>query len=311
MRGTFEGDVQGIAEELRAAHAGQGVDDRPGGARARQADFEQLAVESGGERAWRVEGEQPALVQEGEAVEAFGFVEIGGRNHGGDPATDHLVHDPPEVAARHRIDAEGRLVEQQHARLVDQGAGEAELLLHAAGERAGQPVAERREIGEGEQALAARRAFGARHSEEVGVELEILVDREVGVEPETLRHVGEPGLDGLGVAHDGDAVEDGVAGARLEDPSEHAQRGGLAGAVGTDEAEELAGADLEIEAGDRQPLGGCARLAETARQAAHRDRGRGLRRCCGRHGVSTSLTSAGRPGLSSSPGSPVTRTFTA
>ena len=46
----------------------------------------------------------------------------------------------PELAPRHRIDAGRRLVEQDHARLVDQRAGERELLLHAARQAVGEPV---------------------------------------------------------------------------------------------------------------------------------------------------------------------------
>ncbi len=202
---------------------------------------------------------------------------------------------------------------------MDQGAGETELLFHAAGELAGQPVAERSEVREGEQALAPRRALRARHPEEIGIEVEILVDREVGVEPEALGHVGEPGLHGLRVGDHRDAVEDRVAGARPEDAGEHAQGGRLAGAVGADEPEELAGPHVEVETGDGDARRLPARRREASRETADRDR-----RCgdagvgaqgCGRSALhqrlSTSLTSAGRPGLSSSSASPVTRTLTA
>ena len=94
-------------------------------------------------------------------------------------------------------------------------------------------------------------ALGARHAVEVGVEVEVLVHGEVGVEPEALRHVGEPGLHAPpGRATTEIAVEMRVAGARPQHAGEHAQGGRLAGAVGADEPEELAGRDLEVEAGD-------------------------------------------------------------
>ena len=166
LRGAGDGDVQRVAEELGAGDPGQSASRAARAARASAARTSSSAAAEGrGEGARRVEGEQPAVVEEGEAVEALGLVEVGGGDDGGDAAADHLVHDPPEVAARDRVDAEGRLVEQQHARLVDERAGEAELLLHAAGEGAGQPVAERPEVREGEEALdggAARSARGTR-----------------------------------------------------------------------------------------------------------------------------------------------------
>jgi hypothetical protein len=46
----------------------------------------------------------------------------------------------PELAARQRIDAGGRLVEDQQVGVVDERAAEAELLFHAAGELAGRAV---------------------------------------------------------------------------------------------------------------------------------------------------------------------------
>ena len=48
----------------------------------------------------------------------------------------------PELAARYRIDAGGRLIEQQDARLWHERAGERQLLLHAAAQLPGQPVRE-------------------------------------------------------------------------------------------------------------------------------------------------------------------------
>ena len=55
------------------------------------------------------------------------------------PSLGQVVDHLPELAPRDRIDADARLVEQQQARLAQQRAGKAELLLHAAGELAGEP----------------------------------------------------------------------------------------------------------------------------------------------------------------------------
>ena len=245
-------------------------------------------------------------MEEGQPVEALGLVHVGRGDDRRHPLRHHLVDDEPELAARDRVDAERRLVEEQHLRLVDEGAGEAELLLHAARELAGEAVAERAEVREREEPLEARRALGSRHPVEVGVEAEVLLDREVGVEAEALRHVGDAVLDRLGVAGDRDAGEDRVAGGGPQHAGEHAQRRGLAGAVRPDEAEQLAAADLEAQILDR------GQLAEAAGEplgADHRPVGHwALSR-----GASTGTsrrTSAGSPGFRSSSGSPVTRTLT-
>ncbi len=63
----------------------------------------------------------------------------------------------PEIAARLRVHAGGRLVEQKQFRLVDQAGGERQALLPAAGELAGQLVPPRGQP-EPVEALGARPA---------------------------------------------------------------------------------------------------------------------------------------------------------
>ena len=56
---------------------------------------------------------------------------------------NQLQDDLPQLPARQRIDADGRLVQQQQLGRTDQRAGQSQLLLHAAGQPAGQPIRER------------------------------------------------------------------------------------------------------------------------------------------------------------------------
>ena len=85
-------------------------------------------------------GQQPALMQQQHAAAARRLVEIGGGpDHAhalGAALRQHRRDDRPELAARCRIDADRRLVQQQQARARQQRAGQAELLLHAAGQLA-------------------------------------------------------------------------------------------------------------------------------------------------------------------------------
>ena len=65
-----------------------------------------------------------AVEQKADAAAALGLVHVRRREQDGRALLQQIVEDQPEVAARQRVDADGRLVEQQDARLVDQAGGE-------------------------------------------------------------------------------------------------------------------------------------------------------------------------------------------
>ena len=69
-----------------------------------------------------------------DAMAALGFIQIGSGQQDRQPLGGQVRERVPEFAARNRIDARGRLVEQQHPRLRHQRAGQRQLLLHAAAE---------------------------------------------------------------------------------------------------------------------------------------------------------------------------------
>ena len=105
----------------------------------------------------------------------------------------------PELTARQRIDAGGRLVEDQQIRIVDQRAAQPELLPHAAGELPCRPIGERRQASAVEQLGDAPVALVARLAEQAAEELDVLADAEVGIEvlAEPLRHIGDARADGV------------------------------------------------------------------------------------------------------------------
>ena len=67
----------------------------------------------------------------------------------------------PELTPRQRVDAGGRLVEDQQVGVVDEGAAQTELLLHAAGQLAGGAVRERGESGGVQQLIDTPLALAA------------------------------------------------------------------------------------------------------------------------------------------------------
>ena len=87
----------------------------------------------------RAGGQNPPAVHGDQPVVLLGLFHVGGGDqhaHAG-TARAHAVDQQPELAARQRIDAGRRLVEDEQVRVVDQRAAQPELLLHAAGELAG------------------------------------------------------------------------------------------------------------------------------------------------------------------------------
>ena len=77
---------------------------------------------------------EPAGVDDRDAMAVLGFVQVVRRDEHGDAGRRQAVDQRPELPARQRIDAAGRLVEEHDRRLVEDGAAEREPLPPAAGE---------------------------------------------------------------------------------------------------------------------------------------------------------------------------------
>ncbi|OIQ66823.1 hypothetical protein GALL_516040 [mine drainage metagenome] len=205
----------------------------------------------------------------------LGLVEVGGADQHAGAVLAHALDDRPQLAPRNRVDAHRRLVEQQQPRRAQQHAGQAELLLHAAGQGAGATRAERAQRGQPQQFGEARLARGVVEPLQVGVQAQVLVHRQVFVQPEALRHIADRRLDRRRV---GDAV-----GAEHFDAARIGvqQRGGqphqrrLAGAVGAEHAGDAAGGDVEVDVAqgfdDTRALAeALARRAQPQRAVSHR-----------------------------------------
>src|SRR5258708_14314330 len=78
--------------------------------------------------------DDPAVIDDGEAVaETFGFVHVVSGEQDSAPFFLEDADDVPELAAALGIESGGRLVEKEDARIADQGSGDGEALLLAAG----------------------------------------------------------------------------------------------------------------------------------------------------------------------------------
>ena len=161
-----------------------------------------------------------------------------------------LAQQLAQLDAGPRVEARRRLVEQQHARVVDQRVREAQPLLHAARQALHVGVALGAEVHEVEQVADHPPPAVGRDAVAAGEEVQVLPDLHVVVDPERVRHEAEDATDVVGVPAHARTRRSRRPRVGHEQRRQDPQRRGLAGAVGADQAEDLALADVEVEAGD-------------------------------------------------------------
>jgi hypothetical protein len=143
------------------------------------------------------------------------------------------------------IDAGGGLVEDEEARLLDEGLGEADALEHAFRVAAEAAVAGVLEADQVRGAPRRARGVSRREAADFSVEMERLLAGEEFVEVGVLREEADflAALDLAAVAPE----DAGAAGAGGDEAEDDLHGGALAGAVGAQEAVNLAGLDIERE----------------------------------------------------------------
>ncbi|BDZ59185.1 hypothetical protein GCM10025872_28420 [Barrientosiimonas endolithica] len=180
----------------------------------------------------RALGDDLALVDHDDVVgQPVGLLEVlRGEQHGG-AAAHQVGDDVPHVAAAARVEAGGRLVEEDHRRVGDQRAREVEPAPHAAGVGLGGAVGRVLEAELREQLAGAclrgrpRQVIEPRDHLEVLEAAEVLVDRGVlPADADAPAHLA-------GLAHDVGPGHGRVARVGLDQGGEHAHRRGLAGPV--------------------------------------------------------------------------------
>ena len=145
------------------------------------------------------------------------------------PCAPQVEHHLAHHVHAHGVEAAHRLVQDQHLGLVQHGGDELRLLLHALRELVRlASCASRRARAARARGRAASRASFAAHALDRGHEHELLLEHHARVEPALLGHVADAVAGGVvgGLAQDLDRP-----GVGAEDVHDHAQRGGLAGAV--------------------------------------------------------------------------------
>jgi len=161
-----------------------------------------------------------------------------------------------------RVDAHGRLVQHQEPGVVEQADADVQAPLHAPGEAVRAIAGPVGQVDDGQDLVHAAVELLAPEPLEASEEAEVLAGGQVGVDGQILGDVADGGL-GVGRADvDRPAGHDDLPAVAPEEAADHRDGGGLAGAVGAEQAVGLAGGDLEAHAVDGGPL--AVALAEVA-----------------------------------------------
>jgi len=159
-------------------------------------------------------------VNQTHAFAAFRLIEVAGGKKYGNLFFQQLVEYSPEVSPGHGVHTIGWLVEEENLRGVDECAGEAQLLLHSAGEVSGKTFLKGRQPAELKEAFDPRGPLLRWNTIDVGIEVDVFDNGEVFVEAESLGHVSDAFLKCFGLFNDVVFADPGVAGGRFENACE-------------------------------------------------------------------------------------------
>ena len=112
---------------------------------------------------------------------AFGLVHVVRGDDQRDPLGRQAEEQVPQIAARDRIDAGGRLVEKDQTWTVQEGAHQGEPLLPTAGEPARVTIHVRADAGQFDQFLLAVFGLLRLQAVDAGVEVHVFARREIFV----------------------------------------------------------------------------------------------------------------------------------
>ena len=197
--------------------------------------------------------QETAAVHGHQPVEPARLLHVGGGHEHAHPrpARADAVDQVPELAAGERVHAGGGFVEDEQVRVVDEGAAEAELLPHAAGELARRPVEEGRKAGGRGQLVDAPVPLGRVVAEQVAEEMQIFRHRQGRVEifAEPLGHVGNVRADLVPVTGRGHVAAEHLdpAGLDAARPGRQGEQARFAHPVRADQADHAAGGHLQVD----------------------------------------------------------------
>src|SRR5579862_9373969 len=137
----------------------------------------------------RAFGDQLASDHEAEPVALLCFFEVMGGDQDSGAEISEFVDHAPKSTASEWVDPGGGLIEKEHTRLVQDGGTEGNPLLPPARQAAGKRLLFAFEARESHHPFLLHNEFLLRHAINTAEEIEVLVDGEIVIQRELLRHV--------------------------------------------------------------------------------------------------------------------------
>ena len=201
-----------------------------------------------------------------------------------------------EAVAGHLIEGAEGFVEEKDLRREDEGAGDGDAHLLAAGELARVVVGARGEADEGEGGGDEFGAAGGRGGAEIERERDVGGDGEPGEQRGLLEDVGEFVGGGGAIGGGGSAGEEELAGGDGAEAGDEFQERGFAATAGADEGDEITGGGGETEIFENDGTGAVALFDRAKFDGGWSGgRGRSVSGVGGRHGNSRDTKIAGKP----------------
>ena len=212
-------------------------------------------------------GDQLASVEDRYPVgELVSLLQILRRQEDRDAAGDEVADDLPHGAAASRVQAGGRLVEEDDARVPHQCHREVEPAPHSAGVGGGRLLGRVGEVEAPQQFGRAPPTFGSAQVAQVGHQDQVLFAGEKVVHRRELPRDADRATHRVGISSQVVAGDARFRRRRRDERGKNVHRGGLAGAVGTEQREDLPLRDVQIYAVEHDLL------AERLAQPVRRDR---------------------------------------
>ena len=169
----------------------------------------------------------------------------------GPPLVRKPTHDPAELDPSDRVHPAGGLVQQQDLRLVQQRLGQHHALHHATRQGLALHVAFLVHAHHVQAFIDPAFALATRHAVRRCEQVQHLPDLQIIGDRRKVGHVAEDAVDLVGLIGDIEAGDLDLAVGRLLERRHHADRAGFACPVRPDEAEDMAGGDLQGQTVDR------------------------------------------------------------
>ena len=228
----------------------------------------------------------------------FCLVQIRSADHHAQTLLLHqLLHNMPQLTARQGVHPHRRLVKQEQIRRAHQGARQPQLLLHAPGKLARQPISELRQVRHVQQSLVALAPHVHGHALQVGVQIQVLLHRQVFVQAKPLRHVADAVLHLLGLRGRVQPQHAQLTAVRSQQGCRQPQQRRLARAIRPHQRHQTALRHLQAHISQRMHFGHPLASAEALVHAADVQRQTGRRdRAC--HGHCPEAATLGAPARS-------------